>query len=296
MFEKIVKNLEKGQINFEEAEYLLFTDDDCINNLYQKAMDIHEDSSGKIRLESKIFYPLIYSIKSNCPTCGYRTPESHRQYNIEYMESVIKYNIDLIKSHAISKVNCLCIDNDKNYERDLFLKSLNKQDIDKAIKIENIEDIKIIKKYDYHSLIVDSQNTEVLNFIQNNSEFTSDYDITINLEVYNNNLKNNVKFINKLKNYDINSLEIIGYDPFCEDMHEYNPQYTKKYIKRTVSILKIMYPDLKLKISYASNGNNFLEELLPLGINCINGIYCQNTNKLFNIEKVMTILQKMGYK
>ena len=146
MIGKIFKNRKEGLL-FEDAKYLLFTDDNCINNLYQKSMDVNRKSLGKLKLESKIFYPLLYSIKSNCPTCGYQTPESNRQYNIAYIESVIKYNIDVIKSCSVDKINCLCIDDNKYYERELFLKILDEQDIDKGIKIDNIQELLKIQKY-----------------------------------------------------------------------------------------------------------------------------------------------------
>ena len=114
------------------------------------------------------------------------------------------------------------------------------------------------------------------------------------MEVYNNNLKNNIKFINNIESYGIDEIEIVGYDPFYDDVHEYNPQYTKEYLKRVISILRIMYPELKIKISYATNGKNYFEDILPLGINSINGVYCNKTNKLYNIEKIRCILQKMS--
>lgn len=296
MIEEIVKKLENGRLFFEDGKYLLFTDEDCINYLYKKATDINRKSCAQITLETKIFYPLVYSVQSNCPTCGYQTPESHRKYNPAYMESVIKYNIDVIKSYNIRKINCLHIDNNKDYERELFLKILNKYDIDKAIKIDGIQELEVIKEYNFASLIIDSKNIEVFNYIQDNEKYSNTYSITANMEIYNNNIEENINFINKLKEFNVDSIEIVGYDPFYDDVHEYNPQYTKEYLKRVISILRIMYPDLKLKISYATNGNNYFDEIIPLGINSINGTYCNKTNKLFNIEKIMDIIQKISQK
>lgn len=293
MIDKHVKNMEDGRLFFEDAKYLLFTDDDCINQLYSKAAHLNRKSHRKINLETKIFYPLVYSIQSNCPTCGYQTPESHREYNPAYIESVIKYNIDVIKSCDISKINCLHIDNNKDYERELFLKILNKYDIDKAIKIDSIPEFETIDKYDFDSLIIDSRNLEVFDYIKDNRDVSGSYGITANMEIYSNNIEENIKFINNLKNYKVDSVELIGYDPFYDDVHEYNPQYTREYLKRAVSILKIMYPDLELKISYATNGCNYFEDVISLGINSINGVYCNRTNKLFNIEKIRDILQKI---
>lgn len=293
MIEKIVKNLENGQLFFEDMKYLLFTDDDCINILYKKAADVHKKKHDAIELETKIFYPLVYSIQSNCPTCGYQTPESRREYNPAYMESVIKYNIDVIKSYDITRINCLHIDNNKNYERELFLKILNKYDIDKAIKIDDIKELDIIEKYDFASLIMDSKNLELFKYLKDNKSIQKSYHITANVEIYNNNLEENIEFINNLREYDVDAVEIVGYDPFYDDVHEYNPQYSKEYLKRVISTLRIMYPELELKISYATNGCNYFDEIIPLGINSINGIYCNRTNKLFNIERIRNILQKI---
>ncbi|RAP54074.1 MAG: hypothetical protein BZ137_04225 [Methanosphaera sp. rholeuAM130] len=295
MIDKISNNLENEKLLLDDVKYLLFSNDDCTELFYQKAMDINKEHHDKIDLETKIFYPLLYSVKSNCPTCGYQTPESHRKYNPAYIESVIKYNIDIIKSYDISKINCLHMDNYKYYERELFLKILNKYDMAKAVKINTIQDLDIIEKYDYDSLIIDSQNTKVFNSVQENKELRNDYNITANLEIYNNNLKENINFINNLNNLKVDSIEIVGYDPFYDDVHEYNPQYTKEYLKKVVSILKIFYPNLELKISYATNGNNHFEEVIPLGINSINGIYCNKINKLYNIENITDILQKMEH-
>ena len=200
MIEKIVKNLENKQLYLEDIEYLFLKNDPDIYQLYEKSSSLNNNYNHKINLESKIFYPVIYRVESNCPTCGYRTPESHRQYNPDYIESVIKYNLDVIKSCNIDKINCLNADTYNNFDKDLFLKLLNRYDIDKAIKIDHINELDLIKKYKYTSLIIDSQNKEIFKVIQEDNKLKNKYNITINLEIHNNNLKENVNFINNIIN------------------------------------------------------------------------------------------------
>lgn len=290
MIEKIVKNVEKQLFFHEDINYLLSCSDESINYLYEKSVEINNNYIKNINLESKLFFPMTYSVESSCPTCGYRTPESHKKYNPQYIESVIKYKISLIKSYNINKVNCYNVANYKDNEKNLFLKILNEEDIDKNIKIDNINDLSYVEKYNFNGLIVDSYNTQVINAIQNNKELLKNHEIIINLEIYNNKVEENIEFLNKSKKYKIDSIEIVGYDPFYDDVYEYNPQYTKEYLKKTISIIKIAYPEKELKISYATNNNNYFEDILNIGVNTINGIYCEKTSELFNVEKIRKII------
>ena len=77
----------------------------------------------------------------------------------------------------------------------------------------------------------------------------------------------------------IDSIEIKGYDPFIDSPEEYNPQYTKEYIlKNYTLLLELPFQIKELKIQYATNGNNYLEEYKKIGINTITGIYTKNLN------------------
>ena len=86
------------------------------------------------------------------------------------------------------------------------------------------------------------------------------------------------------------SIEIKGYDPFYDSPGEYNPQYSQQYLKKIISLLRIILPKTNLKLKYATNGNNDMEENVKLGINTITGIYFdKNKPQLYNINKIMNI-------
>ena len=83
-------------------------------------------------------------------------------------------------------------------------------------------------------------------------------------------------------------IEIIGYDPFYDTPEEYNPQYTQDYIKKIISILRIVFPKTKLKIKYATNKNNDIKNYLKLGINIISGVYFNKTNpSIYNVDEII---------
>jgi len=91
--------------------------------------------------------------------------------------------------------------------------------------------------------------------------------------------------ISEIEKYDVDSIEIKGYDPFIDSPEEYNPQYTRDYILKIISLLRIAFPTKEIKIQYATNYNNYLEDYIKLGVNTITGIYTPHLNsKLENTD------------
>ena len=86
----------------------------------------------------------------------------------------------------------------------------------------------------------------------------------------------------EIEKYDVDYIEVIGYDPFIDSPEEYNPQYTKEYILKIISLIRIAFPQKEIKIQFATNGNNYLEDYKKMGVNTITGIYTPHMNSRLN--------------
>ena len=120
---------------------------------------------------------------------------------------------------------------------------------------------------------------ETIKYIKENMNLKVTYEFLIN---YGESYEDILNKILEIKKYNADYIEIVGYDPFIDSPEEYNPQYTKEYILKIIALLRITFPNKELKIQYATNGNNFLEEYKKIGINTITGIYTKNLNS--NLE------------
>ena len=99
--------------------------------------------------------------------------------------------------------------------------------------------------------------------------------------------------IRKIIDFNINTVEILGVDPFCDNPEEYHPQYNNDYLLKIVAILRTILPDINIKYKYPTNGISIINELLKLGVNVISGVYTDNTNpNIYNIEEIQNILNK----
>ena len=304
MLQIVINNLENGKIESEDLEYILQLDDiESITFLYEKSQDTQRKLNENIKLETNIYYPDIYGVDDNCPTCGYRTPQSHKKYNPEYIKNIIDYNIRDISSYPIEAINCYGRCNSKIENFILVLKILSRYDLGINVKLENFDDYYEISNYNINSLIIDYTLTNHNPFIKRNhvnfnkkmsklSKIIKDNsNIQIVCEFMINNYERHVDLkhtIDNLLKINPDVIEIIGYDPFYDTPEEYNPQYTQDYIKKIISILRIVFPKTKLKIKYATNKNNDIKNYLKLGINIISGVYFNKTNpSIYNVDEII---------
>ena len=301
MFKKLLKNAENNSINLDDLEKLYYLKDPLeLQNLYKTAEKIHKRNSNKINYESNIYYPLIYLIEDNCPTCGYRTPVSRQKYTEEYIAKNIEYKLSDLPQYDIKGINCYNKDITGIRELLIILNILNKYNLEINVRISNPTHLKELTKYDNINSIIytpqlnnnfnrmnkikDNEEIQLLKYIHENMDLNIIYNFIIN---YNESHEDIIKLIDKVNDYKIQSIEIKGFDPFIDSPEEYNPQYSKENILKIISLLRIFLPKTELKIQYASNGNNYLKEYTSYGINTITGIYTPNMNgKLNNTQEI----------
>lgn len=307
MIKNIVKNIENNILLADDIEYL-WNLKNVYENVLLKKLIINETNDYEISLESNIYYPAIYQIESNCPTCGYRTSFSRQKYTEEFITKSIEYRLSDIGKYNISGINCYNKDVTGLRELFLILNALDKYDVDVNVQLYNPEHLDYLKRYNIKSIIYSPEEFETYLFNENCvKEIYADEEKLIKyvkeelrLELtyvlvlnYNETYHDIVDIIVKIKKLGVDCVEIKGFDPFIDSPEEYNPQYSKEYILKIMLILRLYLPEIEIKIKYATNDNNHIEDYIGLGVNVITGIYTPYLNsKLENITEIDEILKK----
>lgn len=307
MIKNIVKNIENNKIIMNDIQYVWNMNErkeiEYSNKIINDRLDKHH-----LTFESNIYYPLIYQIEDNCPTCGYRTPISRQKYSKEFIEKNVEYKLKELNCNVISGINCYNKDITGLRELFIILDFLEKYELNINVAVSNYDNLKYLKKYPLNSIIFIPQNFQHSSFNENYDEKYDSYEEkvikyvkeTMNLKVtyqltlnYNETHIDMFNIINKLKKLDIDFLEIKGFDPFLDSPEEYNPQYSKEYILKIIRLLRLYLPDVELKIQYATNNCNYFDDYLKLGVNTISGIYTKRMNsKLENTYVISELLKK----
>ena len=308
MIRKIITNLKNKGITFEDINYVLnLNNKKELGELYSESSK-NNSLDNRIKFESNIYYPTIYQIEDNCPTCGYRTIESRRKYTEPYIRKIVEYKLSDIKNYNIKGINCYNKDTTGIKELEIILDCLEKYNISIAVRLADYNNIKILKNRNINSIIYSSDNNfynsfnqktnqnydtkeeEVIKYIKEEMNMDITYELMINYGESNEDI---FKEIKKLLKYDVDSIQIKGYDPFIDCPEEYNPQYNIEYLSKIICILRLIFPDKELKIQYATNNNNYFKEFKKLGINTITGIYTPKmSNKLQN-SKLLNIIENL---
>lgn len=308
MIRKIITNLKNKGITFEDINYVLnLNNKKELGELYSESSK-NNSLDNRIKFESNIYYPTIYQIEDNCPTCGYRTIESRRKYTEPYIRKIVEYKLSDIKNYNIKGINCYNKDTTGIKELEIILDCLEKYNISIAVRLADYNNIKILKNRNINSIIYSSDNNfynsfnqktnqnydmkeeEVIKYIKEEMNIDITYELMINYGESNEDI---FKEIKKLLKYDVDSIQIKGYDPFIDCPEEYNPQYNIEYLSKIICILRLIFPDKELKIQYATNNNNYFKEFKKLGINTITGIYTPKmSNKLQN-TKLLNIIENL---
>lgn len=302
----IINNIDdilRNNMSLKDVEYLFYLKNEYeLEKLYKFSEEVHRKNFEKMEYESNIYYPTVYQIENNCPTCGYRTSESKRKYTEDFIIKTIEYKLEDIKQYPITGINCYNKDISGIRELLLILRTLEKyKDLKINVRVSDLEHIKHLTKFNLNSIIFQSSKNklplfnkkndenfamiekESIKYIKENTNFKVTYEFLIN---YGETYKDIIGKINEIQKYDADYIEIVGYDPFLDCPEEYNPQYSKEYILKIISLLRILFPEKEIKIQYATNNNNFLENY-KIGINCITGIYTKNLNR--NLENTHII-------
>lgn len=301
MIRKIFENIENNIININDVEYLLSLNNSTeLNILYNYSKKINRKNLKKITYETNIYYPAIYQIENNCPTCGYRTSESKQKYTEDFIRKNIEFKLSDIKKYPISGINCYNKDAGKNRELFIILEYLKNYNIRTNVRVSDYNQLKLLKKYDITSIIFQTSknkychfnenfnqnkikdDNKILKYIKENMKIKIIYEYLIS---YGESYHDIFEKIKEIQKYNIDSIEIKGYDPFIDTPEEYNPQYTKEYILKNISILRAYFNNIEIKIQYATNNNNYFSEYKELGINTFTGIYTPYMNtKLQNVD------------
>ncbi len=302
MLKKIIDNVKENSLNLKDIEYLFsLKKKDELEKIYSLSHEINENFHEKINYESNIYYPTIYQIEDNCPTCGYRSMESRRKYTHDFIVKNVEYKLQDIKEYPISGINCYNKDISGIRELLIILDTLSRfDDLKINVRVSNYEHIKHLDRHNIDSVIIQTSQNKASNF---NQKYNENYDEreekmvkyikeNMNLKItyeflinYNEGYTDILDKISEIEKYDVDSIEIKGYDPFIDSPEEYNPQYTRDYILKIISLLRIAFPTKEIKIQYATNDNNYLEDYIKLGVNTITGIYTPHLNsKLENTD------------
>lgn len=305
---KDINDILRYKRSLNELKYLFnLKNEEELEKLYTFSEAIHKKNFGKVEYESNIYYPTIYQIEENCPTCGYRTKESRRKYSEDFIIKTIEHKLEDIKDYPITGINCYNKDISGIRELLLILNILeNYKSLKINVRLSNLKHVQHLTKYHINSIIFQSSinkqlcfnkkhdenlariEEESIKYIKENTNFKVTYEFLIN---YGENHDDFLSKINEIRKYDVDYIEIVGYDPFIDSPEEYHPQYTKDYILKIISLLRILFPKKEIKIQYATNNNNFLEDYIAIGINTITGIYTENLNS--NLENTYIMKKQL---
>lgn len=306
MLKKIIDNAKENRLTLDDIEYLFnVKTKDEMEKIYSLSEDLNGKFFGKIDFESNIYYPTVYQIEDNCPTCGYRTRESRRKYTQEFIVKNIEYKLSDVQDYPITGINCYNKDISGIRELLIMLDVLEKYDLNINVRVSNFEHLKHLQKYDINSVIIQTSLNRPCHFnssnVKNNmileEKMVKYIRETMNLKVtyeflinYNERYEDIAGKIREIEKYGVDSIEIVGYDPFIDSPEEYNPQYSRDYILKIISLIRIAFPEKEIKIQYATNANNFIDDYKKLGVNTITGIYTPHLNRKLENTEVMNNL------
>lgn len=302
-----MENIEVNNIVPNDINYILNMKNEDEIEFFVKIIRKRLDNYS-LTLESNLYYPLIYQIEDNCPTCGYRTPLSRQKYSEEFIVKNIEYKLNDLDKYNISGVNCYNKDITGLRELFIILNFLEKYDLKVNVAVSNYDNLHYLKKFNLNSIIYVPKEFQRYKFNENNHEVNDKYEEKIikyikenmNLKVaylitlnYNESHHDIFDIIMKMKKYDVDIIELKGFDPFVDSPEEYNPQYSKDYILKIILLFRLYLPEVEIKIQYAANNCNYVEDYLELGVNVVTGVYTKFMNsKIENITKLNEMLKK----
>ena len=75
MIDKIIKNFKNNSAHINDIKYLFELKNPLeLEKFFLQSNKIQRENFNTTSYESNIYYPQIYQIENNCPTCGYRSP------------------------------------------------------------------------------------------------------------------------------------------------------------------------------------------------------------------------------
>lgn len=294
-------NLKNMTINIDDIEYLFESKETAeLEMLYDAAHNIHVKNYNEMKYESNIYYPAIYQLEENCPTCGYRTAPARQNYTEGFITKNVEHKLEDINQYPLAGINCYNKDITGIRELLIILNALKKYNLNINVRLSDTTHLKNLKYFDLNSVIYQTclnksshfnrspdekfvkEDEKVIKYIKQELDLKVCYEFLIN---YGESSQHIVDKIREIQKYDVETINIVGYDPFIDSPEEYNPQYSQDYVQKIIAILRIIYPQKELKIQYATHGNNDIKKYSYIGINTITGIYTPRMNRrLCNTE------------
>lgn len=308
MIEDILERFSKQVVLDEDMEYVLgLSEGEQLDKLKSRATENNNKLDSEILLEQDIFYPPVLLTFVGMSTCDCRSLYTTEQYHPKYTENMINLKLRNIDKWGISAVNCYTLSEFSSNELFKLVQLLNSHEVKVNLKVPykyyaDINDLDIdaliIDLYDLRKLDLSDNNPKSFNmyekFVKQLTNDSSNIELVGELLInFGESPIDIAVLIRKIIDFNINTVEILGVDPFCDNPEEYHPQYNNDYLLKIVAILRTILPDINIKYKYPTNGISIINELLKLGVNVISGVYTDNTNpNIYNIEEIQNILNK----
>ncbi len=308
MIEDILERFSKQVVLDEDMEYVLgLSEGEQLDKLKSRATENNNKLDSEILLEQDIFYPPVLLTFVGMSTCNCRSLYTTEQYHPKYTENMINLKLRNIDKWGISAVNCYTLSEFSSNELFKLVQLLNSHEVKVNLKVPykyyaDINDLDIdaliIDLYDLRKLDLSDNNPKSFNmyekFVKQLTNDSSNIELVGELLInFGESPIDIAVLIRKIIDFNINTVEILGVDPFCDNPEEYHPQYNNDYLLKIVAILRTILPDINIKYKYPTNGISIINELLKLGVNVISGVYTDNTNpNIYNIEEIQNILNK----
>ncbi|MBE6493285.1 MAG: hypothetical protein E7Z84_01560 [Methanosphaera stadtmanae] len=306
MINDILERFSKQVVLDEDMEYVLgLSEGEQLDKLMDKASENNNNLDSEIFLEQDIHYPPVLLTFIGMSACNCRSLYTTEQYHPKYTENLINIKLRNIDQCGISAINCYTLTEFSSNELFKLVQLLNSHEVKVNIKVPykhyaDIDDLDIdaliIDLYDLRKLDLSDNNPKSVNmyekFIKELSDNSSNIDLVGELLINSGESPVDIAvLIRKIIDFNINTVEVLGVDPFCDNPEEYHPQYNNNYLLKIVAILRTILPDINIKYKYPTNGISIINELLKLGVNIISGVYTDNTNpNIYNIEEIQDIL------
>ena len=308
MIEDILERFSKQVVLDEDMEYVLgLSEGEQLDKLKSRTTENNNKLDSEILLEQDIFYPPVLLTFVGMSTCNCRSLYTTEQYHPKYTENMINLKLRNIDKWGISAVNCYTLSEFSSNELFKLVQLLNSHEVKVNLKVPykyyaDINDLDIdaliIDLYDLRKLDLSDNNPKSFNmyekFVKQLTNDSSNIELVGELLInFGESPIDIAVLIRKIIDFNINTVEILGVDPFCDNPEEYHPQYNNDYLLKIVAILRTILPDINIKYKYPTNGISIINELLNLGVNVISGVYTDNTNpNIYNIEEIQNILNK----
>ena len=270
MVDNKIRKFDFGGSDLSIVEDILnISKDEELVELFERSNNIDSKNHiNDIKLETALYYPIIYQVEDNCPTCAFRTSQSRQNYNFHYIKKCIEFKFNKITECGISCINCYNRGLFKLGEYESILSVLGQYDCDINVKVDSRAMLDSVKNSSIDGIIIDLEDLMKNEYTSSSGELFDNLDgdlhellglshsIRIHGEFVIDNVKSHIDLLEIFRiveRFEFDSIELLGFDPFIDTPDEYTPQYSQNNLLKIISIFRILFPNLVLKVRYAHN-------------------------------------------